>query len=125
MALENQLKIPKDSHVLAICATGLVRSPGLKDILEQHGYTNVSYGGVAPGITNKRATKEMLESADVIVVVDTDVRRWLLDQYHPKDKQKFVELEVYDDLDPVTGQTQDLPDINGNLEEQIALYLID
>src|SRR3989338_7279425 len=125
MALENQLKIPRDAHVLALCAVGSVRSLELKYVLNQHGYTNVDFGGVAPGIIRKRATKQMFELADVIITVDPDVKRLLLEQYTPHTRQALVGLEVYDGFDPVTRQTPDLPDIGRQLEEQISPYLSD
>ena len=128
MTLDNQLespsvKIPIDARILVLCMAGSVRSPELKWILEQNGYKNVDYGGVGEDPVKKRATREMLEWANVIIAVAPDVAEMLANQYTLRGNQRIIGLEVYDIWDPITRTTPDLHEIGESLEKQIGSYL--
>lgn len=128
MTLEKQIeteeiKIPMHANILVLCMAGSVRSPLLKQILEQNGYKCVDYGGIGAGPVKRRATIGMLEWADVIVATAPDVAENLAIQYQLSEHQRLIELAVYDRWDPLTRRTPDNSEVAEALELQIWPYL--
>ena len=96
-------KIPADSKVLVVCASGVNRSPTLAWYLENQGYMNVSYGGVGyrageprdDGGIGRKVTQTEVDEADWIISVDNQVTALLRKQYEVGQKQ-IVQLNLND-----------------------------
>lgn len=69
----DQIIIPKDSRVVAVCSSGIVRSPLLVEILKENGYKNVSY----IGLLDVQKNQSKIPYADYIIILNSEFTKFI------------------------------------------------
>src|SRR3989338_971074 len=124
MALENQLKIPRDANVLAVCLMGLNRSPKLVEILQRHGYQNVAKLGLwEPMMPSKK--RQIIGEAGYLVTLDPRAAEEIKERYRITPEQVLIELNV-PEYSPKEDESRTLKtpeEIYDDIKHKIAPYL--
>ena len=110
-------QISKNKDIVIICKHGIFRSRHLYYLMKREGYENVDYGGVSLW-SWRRATIEMLKSANVIISVHPYTTTLLERKYQQESHQQVIQLYVPDIM-----LNRGVRKVNKDLEEQIQAYL--
>ena len=129
MPLESQLspvQIPKDAIVLAVCLMGRNRSPKLVEILQEHGYQNVSKLGMwEPMVPSKK--RLTIGEAGYLVTLDPMASIEIRERYGLTPEQVLIELNVpeYTSKENKRRTLKTPEEIYDDIRQKIAPYLSD
>jgi protein-tyrosine-phosphatase len=118
--------IPKDTGVLIVSLFGKNRGPKLVEILENHGYQNVTNLGMWQ-IRDVRVKHGTIERADYLVTLDPRAFRDIM-EYGFRPSQKLVKLDVptfEGEIGADDCRIREPEEIYDDIRKQITPYLSD